>query len=94
MELNLYIKEGEELKYLKVPIFVVKNLLRDRLSNSELNRIQRFAEKTNKPEIFKAGSVVVDFEKRTAQCFQSGLRLKDLDVTWDVEEKQMNLLNY
>ena len=86
MELNLYIKEGEEFKHLKVPTFVVKNLLCDRLSNSELDRIQRFAEKTDKPDIFKAGSVVVNFEKKAAECFQSGLRLKDLDLTWDVEE--------
>ncbi len=30
MELDLYIKEGEQFKVLKVPQYVVKDLVRDR----------------------------------------------------------------
>lgn len=94
MELNLYIREGEDYKLLRVPAFVIKNLLCDRLSKSELDRINRFAEKIRKPEMFKAGSVVINFETKTAECFQSGLRLSDIEPAWSVEDKNMNLLNY
>lgn len=60
MELTLYLKEGDALRSLIVPTYVVKDLLRDRLSKSELDRIDRFAKKTSNQNIFKAGSVVVD----------------------------------
>ena len=94
MELTLYIKEGEELKALKVPQYVVKDLLRDRLSQSELDRINRFADKVNHPLVFKAGSVVVDFQTKEARCFQSGLNVADLEPTWRVEVEKMQLENY
>ena len=94
MELNLYIKEGENYKILKVPSFIVKNLVCDRLSKSELDRINRFSENTRKPDVFKAGSVIIDFETKTAQCFQVGLKLKDIEPTWNIEEKEMTILNY
>ena len=94
MDLSLYVKEGENLKLLKVPQFVVKDLLRDRLTNSEIARIHRAAEKTKKPAVFKAGSVVVDFEHKTAQCFQAKLNLEYLEPTWKVQVEEMGLENY
>lgn len=94
MELQLYVKEGEALKVLQVPQFVVKDLLRDRLSPSEVNRIHRLAEPVMVPETFKPGSVVVDFSAKTAQCFQSGLNLSMLEPTWKVTTEAMTLGNY
>jgi len=94
MELSLYIKDGEKLKVLKVPHYVVKDLVRDRLSKSEIDRIHRFAEKTKTPKTFRSGSVVVDFSSRTAQCFQVGLNIADLEPTWDVKVEEVTLENY
>ena len=85
MDLKLYVKEGNEFKFLEVPVYVIKDLLRDRLSESEIKRIHRFAEKTEPPSQFKPGSVVVDFTKKTAQCFKSGINIEDLKASWDVE---------
>ncbi len=94
MDLNLYVKESGKFKVLRVPKYVVRDLLRDRLSNSELNRIHRLGEKTEKPTIFKAGSVVADFDTKTAHCFQAGLDVKNLEPTWDVLVEKVGLGNY
>ena len=94
MELDLYIKEGEGLKFLKVPLYVIKDLLRDRLSKSELDRINRFSEPTKEPQVFGPGSVVVDFSTKTARCFQAGLRVNDLEPTWKVRVEPLTLNNY
>jgi len=94
MDLNLYLKEGKEFKVLLVPQYVVKDLLRDRLSNCELDRINRLARKTPTPEVFKPGSVVVDFSKKAAQCFNAKLNLSNLEPTWDVQIEKMTLGNY
>ena len=94
MDLNLYVKEGEGLKVLKVPQYVVKDLIRDRLSKSEIDRIHRFAEKTKTPEVFKPGSVVVNFSSKTATCFQARLNIEDLEPTWDVKVEKVGLENY
>lgn len=94
MELSLYIKEGEQLKSLKVPVYVVRDLLRDRLSKSEVDGIHRFAEKTRTPKTFKPGSVLVDFGARTAQCFQAGLKIVDLEPTWNVQVEEVTLEDY
>ena len=77
-----------------VPPYVVKDLLRDRLSNSEISRIHRLAEKTKNPAVFKPGSVVVDFNTKTAQCFQAKLNLEYLEPTWKVQVEEMGLENY
>ena len=94
MDVSLYVKEGEELKFLKVPQYIVKDLLRDRLSKSELSRIDRLAEKTKVPKIFRSGSVIVDFSNKSAQCFHAGLNIKDLEPTWDVRTEKVTLRNY
>ena len=94
MDVNLYVKEGDELKLLKVPRYVVRDLLRDRLSKSEVERIHRLAEKTLLPDVFKAGSVVADFRSKTAQCFQAGLNVKNLEPTWSVMVEKVGLGNY
>ena len=94
MDVTLYVKEGGDLKVLKVPTYVVRDLLRDRLSSSELNRINRFAEKTDTPGTFKPGSVLVDFSNKTATCFQAGLNLKYLEPTWKVNAEKVTLDNY
>lgn len=93
MDLKLYVKEGGELKVLRVPKYVVKDLLRDRLSKSELERINRLAESTKTPETIPPGSVFVDFSTKTAQCFQAGLRLADLEPTWKVNDELITLTN-
>jgi len=94
MDVNLYLKEGKGAKVLKVPKYVIRDLLRDRLSQSEIARINRLAEKTNMPTIFKAGSVIVDFTSRTARCFQAGLDVKNLEPTWEVSVEKVGLGNY
>ena len=94
MELSLYVKEGEGLKVLKVPQYVVKDLLRDRLSKSELNRINRLAEKTPEPKVFKSKSVIVDFSSKTARCFDARLNLEHLEPTWNVQTEKVTLGNY
>jgi len=94
MDVNLYVKEGKQVKVLKVPKYVVRDLLRDRLSNSEINRIHRLGEETQLPIVFKAGSVVADFDTKTAQCFQAGLDVKNLEPTWSVSVEKVGLGNY
>ncbi len=94
MELSLYLKEGEQFRVLKVPSYVVRDLLRDRLGKGELDRINRFAERTAVLDKFKSGSVVVDFSKRKASCYNAKLNLSDLEPTWDVEIQKVNLENY
>ncbi|MBI4981413.1 hypothetical protein HZC30_07735 [Candidatus Woesearchaeota archaeon] len=94
MDVNLYVKEENGLKVLKVPKYVVKDLLRDRLSKSEVARIHRFAEKTEEPKIFKPGSVIIDFNAKSARCFQAGLDIKNLEPTWEVRKETMALGNY
>ena len=94
MDVNLYVKEGEEMKVLKVPTYVIRDLLRDRLGRSDIARIHRMAEKTNPPAMFKAGSVVIDFSNRTAQCFKAGLNLEYLEPTWKVQAQKVTLENY
>lgn len=94
MDVNLYVKEGGKLRTLKVPAYVVKDLLRDRLSQSELNRINKLAEKTQVKGAFKPGSVVVDFSKKTAHCFNAKIGLHNLDPTWDVTVEKVTLGNY
>ena len=64
------------------------------LSKSELNQTQRLAENTQMPAIFKAGSVVADFDTKTAQCFQAGLDVKNLEPTWSVTVEKVGLGNY
>lgn len=90
----MYVKEGRELKILKVPTYVVRDLLRDRLGNKDIDRIHRFAERTTAPDVFKPGSVVVDFSSKTATCFQAGLNLKYLEPTWKVNVEEVTLENY
>lgn len=75
-------------------MYVVKDLVSDRLSGSEIDRIHRFAEKTKQPSTFKPGSVVVDFSNKTAQCFQVRLNITDLEPTWDVRVEEVTLENY
>lgn len=91
VELLLYLREEKgKFKVLKVPIYVVKDLIRDRLGKSEIERIHRLAEPTSPPEAFGPGSVVVDFPAKSAQYFQTGLKIEDLEPTWNVtntEEK-------
>lgn len=87
MDLQLYVKEGEQLKVLKVPEYVVKDLLRDRLSESELNRIRRVGEITKQPRMFKSGSVFADFDLKLARCFNAKINLEFLETKWKVEEE-------
>ena len=94
MDLQLYLQEEGGLRVLKVPKYVVKDLLRDRLGKWEIDRINRFAEKAELPEFFTTGSVVVDMAKKTARCFQTGINLADLEPTWDVKAEEMTLRNY
>jgi hypothetical protein len=94
MDLNLYVKEGSQLKLVKVPTYVVKDLLRDRLSKSEIGRIHRFCDPVEEPSFFSPGSVVVDFDSRSAEFFQTGIDVNDLEPTWEVQVKKMTINNY
>jgi len=94
VDLALYIKEGDGYKHLLVPLYVVKDLIRDRLSQNEVDRIHRLARGVKVPKQFKANSVVVDFDARIAQCYQVGLNLSDLEPTWSVTHETMTLKNY
>jgi hypothetical protein len=94
VDLNLYVKDGEALKLLKVPHTVVKDLLRDRLGEKDLARIHRLAQSVDEPSIFKAGSVVVNFSNKTAQCFDAKLNVANLEPTWDILVEKTTLNNY
>lgn len=94
MDLQLFIKEGSNFKVLKVPPYVVKNLLRDRLSQSELDRIHRLAEPIDMPQIFKTGSVIVDFNSKTAECYQTKIDLTSIEPTWSITEQKITLDHY
>lgn len=94
MELSLYLKEGEQFRVLKVPLYVIRDLLRDRLSKGELDRINRFAEKTTVSGKFKSGSVVVDFSNKTASCYNAKINISNLEPTWNVELEKVTLGNY
>ncbi len=86
MEVNLYLKEDDGFRFLKVPLFVVKDLLRDRLGDKGIKRIDRFASKIDTPDGFSSGSVVVDFKNRSAEFYEVGIRLDYLEPTWDVKD--------
>lgn len=94
MDVTLYVKEEEGVKVLQVPKQIVRDLLRDRLSQCEVGRIHRLARKTKQPAVFKPGSVLVDFSTKEAQCFQAGLNMKDIEPTWEVQVEKMGLENY
>jgi len=94
MEVSLYFKEGDDYKHLAVPLYVVRDLLRDRLSKSEMDRIFRLSTSIKLPEKMNTGSVIVDFSKKQAKCFQAGLKVEDLEPTWKVNIEKTNLLNY
>jgi len=94
MELTLYVEDGDSLKALRVPHFVVKDLVRDRLSESEINRIHRLAEPVKTPSTFKAGSVIVNFAAKTARCFDARIDLASLEPTWTVTNEKITLENY
>jgi len=93
MDLQLFIKEGNRYKVLKVPSYVVKNLLRDKLSSSELDRIHRLAAPIEVSGNFKAGSVIVDFALKKAECYQSKIDLMSIEATWDIDEQPLTLQN-
>lgn len=94
MDVNLYLKEGDLLKVLRVPQYVVRDLLRDRLSQSEISRIHRLAEKTKTPDVFRPGSVVVDFNEKIAHCFQAKINVANLEPTWEVQVEKVTLESY
>jgi hypothetical protein len=94
MDLSLYLKDGDDYKQLSVPLYVVRDLLRDRLSKSEIDRLFRLSTATELPEKIDTGSVIVDFSKKQARCFQAGLGVDDLEPTWKVQIEKKNLLSY
>ncbi|MEK6968407.1 MAG: hypothetical protein AABX51_07305 [Nanoarchaeota archaeon] len=94
MDLQLFIKNGTSYKVLKVPSYVVKNLLRDRLSSSELERIHRLAGPTEIPNPIKPGSLIVDFALKKAVCYQTKLDITSIEPTWAVKIEEVTLKNY
>ncbi|MBS3148837.1 hypothetical protein J4219_08210 [Candidatus Woesearchaeota archaeon] len=94
MDIQLFIKEGTSYKVLRVPVYVVKNLLRDRLSRSELDRIHRLAGPVEMSDNFKSGSIIVDFSSKTAECYQTKIDLTSFDPTWKVNNEKITLNNY
>jgi len=87
-DLALYIKEGESYRHLNVPQYFVKDLLRDRLSDCEIKRLNRLASATKIPDKLPQGSVIIDFSKKQALCHQAGFLLSDLDLTWKVDDQE------
>ena len=94
MDVSLYIKEGEKLKMLKVPKYVVRDLLRDRLSNSDIERINDFSKIVSEPSEYPVGSVVIEFSSKKATCFRANIDLRHLEPTWNVENKEVGLMNW
>ena len=94
MDVSLYIKEGEKLKMLKVPKYVVRDLLRDRLSNSDIERINDFSKIVSEPSEYPVGSVVIEFSSKKATCFRANIDLRHLEATWNVENKEVGLMNW
>ena len=94
MQISLYVEEKEHFKMLNVPHFVVKDLVRDRLSESEISRIHRLASPTKRPSAFKSGSVIVNFSEKTAWCFNTKLNLPSDEPTWTLISEKLTLANY
>ncbi len=94
MDLDLYVQDGDALKLLRVPRSIVKDLVRDRLSASEVNRIHRLASPVDAPDTFKAGSVVVSFSEKTVRCYDARIDLAGLEPTWTVTNEEITLENY
>ncbi|MFH1649222.1 MAG: hypothetical protein ABIA93_01610 [Candidatus Woesearchaeota archaeon] len=92
--LTLFVREGESLKAGVVPRYVVRDLLRDRLGEDEIARIHRFIKPVESSTVFQAGSVVVDFSKKQAECFDARIDVKYLEPTWDVKINNVTLANY
>lgn len=93
-DINLLIKDGGSYKSLLVPLYVVKDLLRDRLSKSEVSRLHRLAEPVQVDKGFEAGTVVVDFSTRQARCFQAELNVDDLEPSWEVVVENRTMTGY
>lgn len=94
MEVSLYLKDGDDYKHLAVPLYVVRDMVRDRLSKSEIDRIFRLSSSIKLPEKLSSGSVIADFSKKQARCFQAGLGVEDLEPTWKVQVEKTTLMNY
>lgn len=94
MEIALFFKEDGEFRHLDVPLYVVKDLLCDRLSKSEMARIHRLADKKELPEKITPGTVVADFDEKTAQFYQVKINVEHLEPTWNVTNEKITLLNY
>lgn len=96
-ELSLYVKEGDLYKHLVVPVYVVRDLLRDRLSQNEWDRISRLAKERKPPKKFvkgKKGTVIINPSEKTATCFQTGINMEYLEPTWNVTIEELKLDNY
>lgn len=96
-EVTIYIKEGSSFKQLKVPHQVFRDLVHDRLTEREINRIHRFADPCKAPDTFPPGSAVIDFEKKSALCIgpsAAGINLKYYEPTWNVTAEKVTLGNY
>lgn len=94
MDVALFIKDGDAYRQLSVPLYVVRDLLRDRLSKCEIDRIRRLSSSAQLPNKLSSGSVVVDFSNRDARCFQANLGMEDLEPTWNVHVEKTTLKNY
>ena len=93
-ELDLYLREEESLRHLRVPSYVVRHLLQNRLGEADLKRIQRLSSTVLPVETFKKGSVVINMSERSAQVWGAKIGLSDLETDWAVEDKDLTLSNY
>ena len=94
MQISLYVEENERLKMLRVPHVVAKDLVRDRLSESEIGRIHRLASPVRRPQAFKAGRILGNFSQRTARCYDAKLNLPADEPTWTLISEKLTLENY
>jgi len=93
VELDLYVKDEDRYKQLRIPLSILKDLLRDRLTTAELERIWRLAQPVA-VETFKSGSVVLDFATKSATCYNAKINLEMLEPTWNVKNERLTLANY
>jgi hypothetical protein len=92
--LNVYIKEGEQFTRARLPVWMVKHILRDRLIERDIKRVKESARPILPPGTFGPRTVVLDFSSKKAQFFDVSLRLDWLESPWEIRVEKMTLQNY
>ena len=94
MNIKVFVKEGSSFRSLDVPLDVVRDLLRDRLIDLDEERIKKYGRPVKSTNDFPTGSVVLDFDIRTAWSYNAPLKLEHLEPTWKIVSENVTLKKY